>query len=91
MFDAQLYRDKAEIEDWRQRGPIVRFQGWLLDNHLIHQSDLDEIETRLQAEIADAVAFAEAGTSEPVDTLSAHVLGPQRGPPGSAGAFRRDR
>ena len=29
MFDAQLYRDKAEIEAWRQKGPIVRFRGWL--------------------------------------------------------------
>ena len=29
MFDAQLYRDKAEVEAWRAKGPIVRFQGWL--------------------------------------------------------------
>ena len=26
MFDAQLYRDKAEVEAWRQKEPIVRFQ-----------------------------------------------------------------
>ena len=32
MFDAQLYRDKAEIEAWRQKGPIVRFRGWLEAN-----------------------------------------------------------
>ena len=26
MFDAQLYRSKDEIEAWRKKGPIVRFQ-----------------------------------------------------------------
>ena len=28
MFDAQLYRPKEEIEQWRAKGPIVRFQNW---------------------------------------------------------------
>jgi 2-oxoisovalerate dehydrogenase E1 component len=37
MFDAQLYRDKDEIATWREQGPIVRFQGWLLENNLIHE------------------------------------------------------
>jgi 2-oxoisovalerate dehydrogenase E1 component len=41
MFDAQLYRDKSEVEDWREQGPIVRFQGWLLENGLIHAEDVD--------------------------------------------------
>jgi 2-oxoisovalerate dehydrogenase E1 component len=30
MFDAQLYREKTEVETWRAQGPIVRFQGWLV-------------------------------------------------------------
>ncbi|MBT8411335.1 MAG: pyruvate dehydrogenase (acetyl-transferring) E1 component subunit alpha [Octadecabacter sp.] len=75
MFDAQLYRDKAEIEEWRKKGPIVRFQEWLLTNRLIHPEDVDEIEARVASEIDAAVAFAEAGTWEPVETLTAHVLG----------------
>ena len=75
MFDAQLYRDKAEIEEWRKKGPIVRFQGWLLQNNLIHAEDVDAIEAKIDAEIDEAVAFAEAGTWEPVENLTAHVLG----------------
>ena len=81
MFDAQLYRDKAEVEDWRQRGPIVRFQGWLLENGLIHLQDVAELETKIDSEITDAVAFAEAGTWEPVDNLYLNTLGPQPEPP----------
>ena len=70
MFDAQLYRDKAEIEAWRHKEPIVRFQGWLEANHLIHAEDLARIESEVAAEIAEAVAFAEAGTWEPVEQLT---------------------
>ena len=57
MFDAQLYRDKAEVEDWREKGPILRFQTWLTDNGLIHAEDVAEIEAESQAEIDAAVDF----------------------------------
>ena len=70
MFDAQLYRDKAEVETWRHKDPIVRFQGWLEANHMIHADDLARIESEVAAEIASAVAFAEAGTWEPVEQLT---------------------
>ncbi|MGO9006688.1 MAG: pyruvate dehydrogenase (acetyl-transferring) E1 component subunit alpha [Beijerinckiaceae bacterium] len=70
MFDAQLYRDKAEVEAWRQKGPIVQFQGWLEANHMIHPDDLARMEADIAAEIAQAVAFAEAGTWEPVECLT---------------------
>ena len=85
MFDAQLYREKSEIEEWRDKGPIVRFQGWLLENGLIHQSDIDEMETSINAEIDAAVSFSEAGTWEPLETLTKHVLGdPPPAPPAPA-------
>src|SRR5512136_839845 len=47
MFDPQLYRDKAEVEAWRPREPIVRFQGWLEANHIIHPDEM----LRMTAEI----------------------------------------
>lgn len=73
MFDAQLYRDKAEIEAWRQKGPIVRFRGWLEANHMVHPEEEARIEAEVAAEIAAAVAFAEAGAWEPVDDLARFV------------------
>src|SRR3974377_1663866 len=48
MFDAQLYRDKAEVEAWRHKEPIARFQAWLEANHIIHPED----EARIEADIA---------------------------------------
>jgi pyruvate dehydrogenase E1 component alpha subunit len=70
MFDAQLYREKAEIEAWRKKGPIVRFQRWLEANDMIHADDVPGMEAEVDAEIAEAVAFAEAGTWEPIEQLT---------------------
>ncbi|MCC6780716.1 MAG: pyruvate dehydrogenase (acetyl-transferring) E1 component subunit alpha [Hyphomicrobiales bacterium] len=70
MFDAQLYRDKTEVEDWRKKEPILRFQTWLEANHMIHPDDLAHLEAEVAAEIADAVAFAEQGAWEPLEQLT---------------------
>ncbi len=81
MFDAQLYRDKAEIAEWREKGPIIRFQRWLLENGLTHEADIAGMTAGIDAEIAEAVAFAEAGAWEPVETLTKHVMAENRPPP----------
>jgi pyruvate dehydrogenase E1 component alpha subunit len=73
MFDAQLYRDKAEIEAWRKKEPIARLKAWLLDNHMIHLEEVTHIEAEVDAEIAEAVAFADAGSWEPVEQLTRFV------------------
>jgi pyruvate dehydrogenase E1 component alpha subunit len=73
MFDAQAYRPKEEIEAWKRKGPIVRFQGWLTDNALLHADELARIEAEVASEVAAAVAFAEAGSLEPVAELERFV------------------
>jgi len=73
MFDAQAYRTKDEVETWRKKGPIVRFEGWLRESGLVDDEDVRRIETEADAEIDRAVAFAEAGTLEPVSELERFV------------------
>jgi pyruvate dehydrogenase E1 component beta subunit/2-oxoisovalerate dehydrogenase E1 component len=105
MFDAELYRDKAEVAQWKERGPIVTFTRAALAQGLLGQADVDAIEREVADEIADAVAFAEAGTWEPVEDVAknvyarppgtplawpAHGSGPADGS-GSAGASRSVR
>ena len=70
MFDPQLYRDKTEVEAWRHKEPIVRFRDWLQTNHIVHQDDVSRVEAEIDVEIAQAVAFAEAGTWEPIEQLT---------------------
>ena len=40
MFDPQLYRDKAEVEDWKKRDPIARLIGWMRETGALHDTDL---------------------------------------------------
>ena len=73
MFDAQLYRSKEEVEAWRKKGPVVRFQGWLEENRLIKPEEVSEMEREINAEIAAAVAFAEAGALESISDVERFV------------------
>lgn len=69
MFDAQLYRDKAEVEAWKQKGPLLRFGHWVEEAGLLDAAGRAQMEAEIEAELAAAVAFAEAGTWEPVADL----------------------
>ncbi|MEQ8652104.1 MAG: pyruvate dehydrogenase (acetyl-transferring) E1 component subunit alpha [Kiloniellales bacterium] len=73
MFDAQLYRDKAEVETWKGKGPITRFSAWLRETGALHDAELEAMEREIAGEIDAAVAFAEAGTWEPVEELTRDV------------------
>ncbi|MGZ3272085.1 MAG: thiamine pyrophosphate-dependent enzyme, partial [Croceibacterium sp.] len=69
MFDAQLYREKAEVEKWRERDPIPRFRDWAMAAGEIREEDVAAINDEVAKEIAEAVAFAEAGSWEPLVDL----------------------
>lgn len=73
MFDAQLYRAKEEIEAWKRRGPIQRFEAWLAQSGLVFADEVARLEAAAEAEVAAAVAFAEAGTWEPESALEDFV------------------
>jgi 2-oxoisovalerate dehydrogenase E1 component len=81
MFDAQLYRDKAEVEAWKAKGPIARFQGWAQASGLVHPEDIERIHANVTAEIDAAVAFAEGATWEPIADLTKFAYAPERPPP----------
>ncbi|MCL6249439.1 pyruvate dehydrogenase (acetyl-transferring) E1 component subunit alpha [Altererythrobacter sp. KTW20L] len=78
MFDAEKYRDKAEMAEWRKRSPITRFQSWLLENNLLHQDEVDAIEVEVEAQLKEAVAACEQAPWEPVEDLTRHVVAETR-------------
>jgi TPP-dependent pyruvate/acetoin dehydrogenase alpha subunit len=80
MFDPELYRDKAEVEGWKSRGPVERFTRWVLDNNTLHGDDLAAIEAEVAATIDAAVAFAESSPWEPVEDLLRDVCTPRPDP-----------
>jgi pyruvate dehydrogenase E1 component alpha subunit len=76
MFDAELYRDKAEVDEWKRRDPIAGLRSRLGTSHLLDDATFAALETQVERDIAHAVAFAEAGTWEPVDQLTRDVYTP---------------
>ena len=73
MFDPQLSRDRAEIEDWKRRDPIDHLALWMREMGTLHDTDLTTIEAQIAAEIEHSVAFAESGHWEPVAELARDV------------------
>jgi pyruvate dehydrogenase E1 component alpha subunit len=73
MFDPELYRAKAEVEEWKRRDPIAALTARLRDAGLVDDAALAALDHDAQAEIDDAVAFAEAGSWEPVADLTRFV------------------
>ena len=74
MYDPDLYRDKAEIERWKERDPIPALVSRLSAEGALGDEDQERLERDVQAEVDDAVAFAEAGTLEPVADLQRFVV-----------------
>jgi pyruvate dehydrogenase E1 component alpha subunit len=73
MFDPELYRDKAEVEAWKTRGPIHTFSARMKAQKLLTEEEFLALDTKVQAEVDASVAFAEAGTWEPVEDLGRDV------------------
>lgn len=73
MFDAELYRDKSEVEEWKKRDPILNLRQPLMDQNLLAQNDIDTMVKRADQVIQDAVDFAGAGTWEPLENLTRYV------------------
>ena len=69
MFDPELYRSKQEVEAWKTRGPIHTYTARLKAQGRLSEDEFLALDARAQAEVDAAVAFAEAGTWEPVEDL----------------------
>jgi pyruvate dehydrogenase E1 component alpha subunit len=76
MFDAELYRAKSEVQEWKTRGPIHTYTARLKAQGSLTEAEFLALDARAQAEVDAAVAFAEAGTWEPVEDLLRDVMTP---------------
>ena len=74
MYDPDRYRDKAEIEHWRERDPLLLSAARLVDRGLVDASALAALDAEVVAEVDASVAAAEAGEWEDVDQLERHVV-----------------
>ena len=80
LFDAQLYRNRAEVEAWQERGPIISFTRRFKAAGLLTEADFQNLERAADREVDAAVAFAERSDWEPVEDLLRHVCAEQTTP-----------
>lgn len=73
MYDPELYRSKAEVEEWKARDPIPALEGLMREWKAIGSEDLPKLERQIASEIDEAVAFADASPWESVEDLAKDV------------------
>jgi pyruvate dehydrogenase E1 component alpha subunit len=73
MFDPELYRAKQEVEEWKTRGPLHSFTARLKAEGKLTEEQFLALDAEVAKEVEDAVAFAEAGSWEPVEDLTKDV------------------
>jgi len=69
MFDPDLYRDKSEIDAWKQRDPISTLSRTLVERDVATAALVTAVEASVADEIDQAVQFADESDWEPAADL----------------------
>ena len=68
--DDRRYREREEIEAWRRKDPIARFEKYLEEAGLLDEEKKEEMAAWIKAEVDEAVEYAEAAPyADPEETL----------------------
>ncbi len=60
MGDPERYREKDEVEKWQEEDPIGIYRRYLLKEKIATSEELDELDDKVEAEVQEAVEFAES-------------------------------
>jgi 2-oxoisovalerate dehydrogenase E1 component alpha subunit len=74
--DDRSYRTRDEVELWKKRDPIQHFRAALESAGLLPPEKLAELEARAQAEVDEAVQFAQAAPYPDVSQAGVGVYAP---------------
>ena len=56
--EPEVYRSRAEVEEYRKKDPLPRFRSCLVDNGHAAPAEVDGIEAEIKQELVEAVQFA---------------------------------
>jgi pyruvate dehydrogenase E1 component alpha subunit len=77
--DPEVYREKEEVEEWRQKDPITTFRDRLLDEDVIDEDAVEEMRERVDRRVMRAVEFASNSPEPSLESLyeNLYVVGEQ--------------
>jgi pyruvate dehydrogenase E1 component alpha subunit len=67
--DAQLYRSKEEVEQWKERCPIKRHRDYLLEHKIFTEKELDEMQQQAADAVKAAVEYAENSPEPKIENI----------------------
>ncbi len=73
-INREYYRSKDEEKDWKEnRDPIVRFRGWLVEQGIASEDEIEAMNAEIKKDASDAVAYAEAAKYPEASEVDMHV------------------
>ncbi len=71
--DPSVYRSEDEVEEWKRRDPIPRLESYLRDRGILDDDLVEEMDERVQTEVADAIEAAESEIRPAPETMFENV------------------
>ncbi|MDK8461936.1 thiamine pyrophosphate-dependent dehydrogenase E1 component subunit alpha [Marinobacter sp. SS13-12] len=73
-INREYYRSKKEEADWKEnRDPIIRFRGWLVEQGIATEEEIEALNEQIKQDAKEAVAYAEAAAYPDVAEVDMHV------------------
>ena len=73
MGDPERYRQKDEVEKWQEEDPIGIYRRYLLKDKIVRATQLDDLEMKVEAEVQNAVEFAESSPEPAAEELFTNI------------------
>jgi pyruvate dehydrogenase E1 component subunit alpha len=67
--DPEVYREREEVEEWREKDPIESFAGRCVEAGVLGQREVQEVRDKAETAVLAAVEFADASPEPALDTL----------------------
>ncbi len=72
--DAQLYRTKEEVNEWKKKCPIKRMRTYLVDNKIADDAALDKLDKQAEQDIENAIEYANNSPEPKIEDIFEDVF-----------------
>jgi pyruvate dehydrogenase E1 component alpha subunit len=70
----KTYRTEAEVDEWRQRDPIIQLHKYMEQRGYINDEQAEALDAEVREEVQEAIQFAENSPEPPLDSLYENVF-----------------